>query len=207
MLSTNLQSGREVKSDWRLSTAEPRSMVKKLTEGLIMKKIVISCSVIVAAAALVFAAEQTTTPSAAATSTSPASSEHRVIKPSDLKWSEAPPGLPAGGKMAVLNGDPTQAGPFTVRLKAPAGYKVMPHTHPSAERLTIISGNFRVGMGEKFDKATMQEMGPGSYVVLPAGMAHFAGGGKESIVQIDSEGPFQINYVNPADDPRNAKKQ
>jgi hypothetical protein len=165
----------------------------------IMKKIVILCSVIVAAAVLVFAAEQTTNPSTTTT-------EHHVMKPSDLKWGEAPPGLPAGGKMAVLNGDPGQAGPFTVRLKAPAGYKVMPHTHPTAERLTVISGSYRVGMGEKFEEPKMQEMGPGSYVVLPANMAHFAMGAKESVVQIDSEGPFQINYVNPTDDPRNAKK-
>jgi hypothetical protein len=159
-----------------------------------MKQIVVFCSVAIAAVALVFAAEEATT------------SEHRVLKPSDLKWGEAPPGLPAGGKMAVLNGDPTQAGAFTVRLKAPAGYKIMPHTHPTAERLTAISGSFKIGMGEKFDEASMQEMAPGSYIVLPSGMAHFAKVGKESVVQIDSEGPFQINYVNPSDDPRNAKQ-
>jgi hypothetical protein len=181
-------------------------MIKNQQKIFIMKKIVISCSVIVAAVALAFAAEETGKSSAATTSTS--SAEHRVIKPSDLKWDEVPPGLPAGGKLAVLNGDPTQAGPFTVRLKSPAGYKIMPHTHPTAERVTVISGSFRIGMGEKFDDPT-QEMGPGSYIVLPANMAHFVKGGKESIVQIDSEGPFQINYVNSADDPRNAgaKKQ
>ena len=168
-----------------------------------MKSIVILSSVIIAAAALVFAAEEANKTDASATSTS----EHKVMKPSDLKWGEAPPGLPAGGKMAVLNGDPGQAGPFTVRLKAPANYKVMPHTHPTAERLTVIAGGFKIGMGEKFDESSMQTMTPGSYIVLPAGMAHFAKSNRESIVQIDSEGPFQINYVNPADDPRNAKTQ
>ena len=164
-----------------------------------MKKIFFAFSVISVAAALVFAAEESKT-------TGTSTTEHRVMKPSDLKWSDAPPGLPAGAKMAVLNGDPTQNGPFTVRLKAPAGYKVMPHMHPTDERLTVISGSFRIGMGEKFDEASMQQMGPGSYIVLPSGMAHFAGGTKEAIVQIDSEGPFQINYVNPADDPRNNKQ-
>jgi len=164
-----------------------------------MKKIIILCSVIVAAAAFVFAAEQSTSPSTA--------TEHRVVKPADLKWGDAPPGLPPGGKMAVLNGDPAQAGAFTVRLKAPAGYKVMPHTHPTAERLTVISGSFKIGMGEKFGEASMQQMTAGSYMVLPANMAHYAkGAGKDSVVQIDSEGPFQINYVSPIDDPRNAKK-
>jgi quercetin dioxygenase-like cupin family protein len=163
-----------------------------------MKRIIIPLSVIVAVTAFVFGAEQSTS-----TSSTP---EHKVIKPADLKWDEAPPGLPPGGKMAVLNGDPAQPGAFTVRLKAPAGYKVLPHTHPTAERLTVISGSFRIGMGEKFDEASMQEMGPGSYIVLPAGMAHYAKGTKQSVLQIDSEGPFQINYVNPSDDPRNAKK-
>jgi anti-sigma factor ChrR (cupin superfamily) len=165
-----------------------------------MKKIFFVFSVVSVAAALVFAAEESKTTATSIT-------DHRVMKPSDLTWGEAPPGLPAGGKMAVLNGDPTQTGPFTVRLKAPTGYKVMPHTHPTDERLTVISGNFRIGMGEKFDEATMQEMNPGSYIVLPSGMAHFAKAAKEAIVQIDSDGPFQINYVNPADDPRNATKQ
>lgn len=162
-----------------------------------MKKIIIPFSMIVAAAAFVFAAEQSTS----------TATEHRVVKPGDLKWGDAPPGLPPGGKMAVLNGDPTQAGAFTVRLKAPSGYKVMPHTHPTVERLTVISGSFKIGMGEKFDEASMQQMSAGSYIVLPPNMAHFAkGAGKDSVVQIDSEGPFQINYVNPTDDPRNATK-
>ena len=165
-----------------------------------MKTIFFAFSIISVAAALVFAAGE-------AQSTATSATEHRVTKPSDLKWGEAPPGLPASAKVAALNGDPTQAGPFTVRLKAPADYKVMPHTHPTDERLTVISGSFRIGMGERFDETKMQEMGPGSYIVLPSGMAHFAKSAKESIVQIDSEGPFQINYVNPADDPRNAKTQ
>ena len=164
-----------------------------------MKKFIVLISAVIGAAAFVFAAEQSASPAA--------TTEHRVMKPGDLKWNDTPPGLPAGGKMAVLNGDPTQAGPFTVRLKAPAGYKVMPHTHPTAERLTVISGTFKIGMGEKFDEKSMQQMTPGSYIVLPPNMAHYAkGAGGNSVVQIDSEGPFQINYVNPSDDPRNAKK-
>lgn len=84
--------------------------------------------------------------------------------------------------------------------------KVQPHTHPTAERLTVISGTSRIGMGDKFDEAATQEMSAGSYVVLPPGMTHFVSLTSDSIVQIDNEGPFQINCVNPADDPRNAKK-
>lgn len=170
-----------------------------------MKKIAILSSVIMAAAALfVFAAKEEK--SDEHTKTAPAATEHKIMTPSDLKWGEMPPSLPPGAKMTVLSGDPAKAGPFTVRMQAPAGYKIPPHTHPAAERLTVISGTFRLGMGDKFDEAATHEMGPGSYVVLPPGMTHFVSLTSESIVQIDSEGPFQINYVNPADDPRNAKK-
>jgi quercetin dioxygenase-like cupin family protein len=132
--------------------------------------------------------------------------EHQIVTPSDLKWGEPPPGLPAGAKVAVLNGDPTKAGPFTVRLQAPAGYKILPHTHPTSERITVISGTFRLGMGDKFDETATHEMSAGSYVALPSGMTHFVSLTSETIIQVDSEGPFQIKYVNPTDDPRNAKK-
>jgi quercetin dioxygenase-like cupin family protein len=132
--------------------------------------------------------------------------EHRILTPADLTWVDAPPGLPPGGKMAVLDGDPTKKGSFTVRLQTPAGYKIAPHRHPTAERITVISGTFRIGMGDKFDEAALRELGPGAFAVMPAGMSHFASSNAESIVQIHSEGPFQINYVNPADDPRKAPK-
>ena len=79
--------------------------------------------------------------------------QHVAFNPDDLKWGDAPPGLPPGAKMAVLSGDPTKKGLFTVRLQAPAGYKVPPHTHPTAENITVISGTFNVGTGDKFDEA------------------------------------------------------
>ena len=93
-----------------------------------------------------------------------------------------------------------------MRLKAPDGYKVAPHTHPTTERLTIISGTLHLGTGDKLDEVAAREMAPGSFAVLPTGMKHFAWTTGESIVQIQSEGPFKIKYVNPTDDPRNAKK-
>jgi len=140
--------------------------------------------------------------------TAQSSEQHAVFTPSDLKWMDAPPGLPAGGKMAVLSGDPGKKGMFTIRLQAPAGYKIPPHTHPTSEYLTIVSGTMNVGMGEKFDEAAGKEVPTGGYVVLPAGMAHYAWSTSgEAVVQISSMGPFQIKYVNPADDPRNAKKE
>ena len=173
-----------------------------------MKKIVILFTAVLAVSWLAFAAEEKATPkeSSKGSSKTAATTEHKIVGPTEMTWGDAPPGLPAGAKMAVLDGDPTKKGSFTVRLQAPAGYKVPPHTHPTTERVTVISGSFHLGMGEKFDEAAGPELSPGSFAVLPAGMAHFAWSTGESVVQIQSEGPFQIKYVNPADDPRNTKK-
>jgi quercetin dioxygenase-like cupin family protein len=165
-----------------------------------MKKIVLLFSIVLTAAALVIAAAPKQ-PSKATAIT-----EHKIVTPADIQWGDAPAGLPPGAKLAVLDGDPNKPGSFTVRLKTPVGYKIPPHTHPTAERVTGISGTARIGMGEKFDEATAHEIAPGSFVVLPPNMAHFASMTDETIVQIQSEGPFQIKYVNPTDDPRNIKK-
>lgn len=132
--------------------------------------------------------------------------QHAVFNPDDLKWGEVSPGLPPGAKMAVLAGDPTKKGLFTVRLQAPAGYKVPPHTHPTAENITVISGTFNVGTGDKFDEAAGKSLQAGGFVVMPAEMKHYAWSTGDVIIQIHGKGPFQIKYVNPADDPRNAKK-
>ncbi|MEY2539018.1 MAG: hypothetical protein QOG67_2758 [Verrucomicrobiota bacterium] len=165
-----------------------------------MKRIAIFAAVILGLSAFVLSAgDKQSTKSAPAT-------EHKIVTPSDLQWVDAPPGLPPGAKMAVLDGDPTKKGSFTVRLQTPSGYKIPPHTHPTAERVTVISGTIRIGMGDKFDEAAAQEMSPGSFAVMPAGMKHFASSTSESVIQLHSEGPFEIKYVNPSDDPRNAKK-
>jgi quercetin dioxygenase-like cupin family protein len=87
------------------------------------------------------------------------SEQHVVLNPADLKWGDAPPGLPPGAKLAVLAGDPNKKGLFTVRLQTPAGYKVPPHTHPTSEHITVISGTFNIGTGDKFDEAAGKEMG------------------------------------------------
>ena len=173
-----------------------------------MKKLIILFTAAVVASALMVAAAEKEK-GKAATKTAPAAqtSEHKIVTANDMQWSDAPPSLPAGAKMVVLDGDPGKAGSFTIRLKMPAGYKIPPHTHPTVERVTGISGNGRLGMGEKFDESVAKDVAPGTFVVLPAGMAHFAYATDESVVQIQSEGPFQIKYINPADDPRNAAKK
>lgn len=122
--------------------------------------------------------------------------------PENVQWGPAPPVLPKGAQMAVLAGDPGKSGPFTARLKMPSGYKIPAHQHPSAEAVTVIAGDFRFGMGDRLDEAKAEKLGPGGFVDLPANMNHYAfSGGGEVIVQINSEGPFAIKYVNPADDP------
>jgi len=163
-----------------------------------MKKI---CSVgllaaVAAICSLAFAAEEK-----AATK-----SEHVMYSAADLKWGPAPPALPAGARVAVLSGDPAKAGPFTIRLEMPAGYKIPAHTHPTDERVTVISGTSQLGMGPKFDDASAHELGAGGFVVMPAGMQHFAGSKAGCVVQVESTGPFEVKYVDPADDPRGAKK-
>jgi quercetin dioxygenase-like cupin family protein len=133
-------------------------------------------------------------------------SEHVMFTGADLKWGAAPPSLPAGAKVAVLEGDPTKEGPFTIRLEMPAGYKIPAHTHPTAEHVTVISGTLNLGMGPKFDETTIKEMPAGAYAVMPSGMQHFAGSKTGCVVQVHGTGPFAVTYVNPADDPRGAKK-
>jgi quercetin dioxygenase-like cupin family protein len=135
-----------------------------------------------------------------------ASSAHVMFAATDLKWNDGPPALPAGAKVAVLAGDPGKAGPFTIRLQFPTGFKIPAHTHPTAENVTVVSGTLALGMGPKFDEATAHEMTAGGFAVMPAGMQHFALCKSECVVQVHAMGPFEVKYVNPADDPRPAKK-
>jgi quercetin dioxygenase-like cupin family protein len=125
----------------------------------------------------------------------------------DLKWGAAPPGLPAGAQLAVLSGDPGKEGMFTIRLKFPAGYSVAPHHHPTPELVTVIDGQMGIGMGEAADKARAASLATGGYIALAQNMNHYAFTDTGATIQITSHGPFQIIYVNPADDPRNAKGQ
>jgi quercetin dioxygenase-like cupin family protein len=139
---------------------------------------------------------------AAAIAVGPASAQ---VMPSDLKWGPAPPGLPAGAQLAVLSGDPTKEGMFTIRLKFPAGYSVAAHHHPTPELVTVMEGSMSLGMGDVADKAKAGTLGVGGYVAMAPNMNHFAFTDSGATVQITSHGPFQIIYVNSKDDPRGAK--
>jgi hypothetical protein len=129
-------------------------------------------------------------------------SAHVMLNPVQVKWGEPPPALPKGAKFAVIAGDPGAAGPFTIRLRLPAGYRISPHWHPTDENVTVISGTFSLGMGEKFDRASTTTLSAGGYAVLPGEMRHFAWTRGGATVQVHGTGPFVLNYVNAADDPR-----
>jgi quercetin dioxygenase-like cupin family protein len=131
--------------------------------------------------------------------------DHGFFSSADIKWVDGPASLPAGAKVAMLEGNPTQEGPFTMRLQLPDGFQIQPHWHPAVEHVTVISGTFNLGMGEKFDKSAGRALAAGSFAFMPPGMRHYAWATGETVLQVHGMGPWKINYVNPADDPRNKK--
>ena len=134
-----------------------------------------------------------------------AEAHHTVVPGDSITWGPAPPSLPPGAQAAVLLGSPAKEGPFVLRLKFPSGFTVPPHRHSKDEFVTVISGKFAIASGEKLDRAAAKSLPAGSFVHLPAGMPHYALADGETIVQINGVGPFDVTYVDPADDPR--KKQ
>jgi len=130
---------------------------------------------------------------------------HTFITPTDIKWGDAPPSLPKGAKLAVLYGDPGKAGPFVIRLMAPTGYKIAPHWHTQDEQLTVISGMLYIGLGDTFNKRAAHALPHGGFHALPGKEHHYAFANGRTIVQITGNGPFDINYIDAADDPQKAK--
>lgn len=136
----------------------------------------------------------------------PHASTHIVHPPDHVAWKPGPPSLAPGAQMAVLEGDPTKPGFFTMRLKMPDGFRVEPHWHPGVERVTVIAGTLNLGRGDKFDQNATQALPAGSYSSMQPGMRHFAWMKGETILQLSTQGPWVIVYVNPADDPRKQSK-
>jgi hypothetical protein len=127
---------------------------------------------------------------------------HVMVRPDSIQWGPGPPALPGGVKAAVLTGDPTKSGPYVLRAQMPDGYKVPPHWHPTDENVTVLKGTLMVGKGETFNPTTSIALPAGSFMRMPAKMHHFASAKGETIIQVHGIGPFEINYVNAADDPR-----
>jgi quercetin dioxygenase-like cupin family protein len=125
-----------------------------------------------------------------------------AIRPEDVVW-KAFPAFPPQARLAILVGDPTKPGPFVIRVKLPAGVKMMPHQHPEDRIYTVISGIFYIGLGDIFDESRLSAFAPGCVVVLPGGQSHFhwAKSG-EYVTQVTAIGPLGLDYVEPEDDPR-----
>jgi mannose-6-phosphate isomerase-like protein (cupin superfamily) len=125
-----------------------------------------------------------------------------AFMPDQVKFGPAPPFLPPGAQMAVLEGDPMAAsGDYTIRLKMPTGYKVSPHWHPKRENVSVLSGTLKVGMGDKFDADHMMSFPAGSFAYLDPDMHHYAMSEGATVIQIHGMSPAQLNYIDPKDDP------
>ncbi len=127
----------------------------------------------------------------------------RSVLPEDVEWKPFP-AFPPSARLAVVVGDPTEPGPYVIRVKLPAGVKLMPHVHPEDRVYTVISGVFYIGLGDHFDSTKLEAYPPGSVIVLPGGTPHFhwARSG-DYVTQVTAIGPLGLEYLDPGDDPRN----
>lgn len=133
----------------------------------------------------------------------PGQAAFRAILSEGIDWKPFP-AFPPEARLAVMVGQPSEAGPYTIRVKVPHGVKLMPHRHPEDRIYTVISGVFYIGLGEHFDADKLEAYPPGAVVVLPGNTSHFhwAKSG-EYITQVTAIGPLGMEYFNPKDDPRN----
>jgi len=132
----------------------------------------------------------------------PAAHDQNTFTPETIPWGPPPPFVAPGAQLAVIEGNPAAStGDYTVRLKMPDGYRIAPHWHPQRENVTVLSGTFKVGMGDTFDQNKMGSFPAGSFAYLDPDMHHYAMASGEVIVQVHGSAPLQFNYVNPADDP------
>lgn len=128
----------------------------------------------------------------------------KIVTPQEIIWGAGPASLPAGAQAALLYGDMTKEGPFALRLKFPAGYRISPHTHPVDEVVTVISGTLHFAMTATVDDSKAKALAAGSFFSVPLDTAHYAFAEGETVVQINSMGPWAITYLDPKNDPRQA---
>jgi quercetin dioxygenase-like cupin family protein len=137
-----------------------------------------------------------------------AQGHHHVLQTTkEAQWGPAPPMLPAGAEIAVLSGDPTSATAYAVRLRFPANYAIPAHSHPTDENVVVVSGALSFGMGDTLNKtsASNKTLGAGGYALMPANMNHFAYTAQPTTIVLYGQGPVEVKYVNPSDDPRSQK--
>lgn len=135
-----------------------------------------------------------------------AGASEAFINAKDIKWGAAPPSMPKGAKIAILQGDPGKSGPFVIRLKVPPGYEIPPHWHSQDESLTVIAGALYFGSGDKIDTSHARTLTAGAFHFLSGKDHHYLVAKSEAVVQVNGSGPFDIMYSNSHDDPQTAKK-
>ena len=139
--------------------------------------------------------------SAAASAQTAAAAEHVAVGADALAWNDfEPPGFPSGAKIAVIHGDPAHEAPYTVRISLPDGYVIPVHLHGADEHLTVLSGTFRLTMGETWAESRLPSYRAGDFLFIPAGMPHFGGASGPTMVQIHGIGPFTTTVLEPVAD-------
>ncbi len=174
-----------------------------------MSRFVVKCLLVAAvgcfvisAAGIARAQSDAQKKSAPATVDEKVAAGHVMLDAAQFKWGPSPPGLPAGAQAAVLDGDPSKAGAFALRVKVPDGYTVPPHWHATTENLVILGGTLMMGVGDKLDETSMHALTAGAFAKMPAKTHHYVRAKGETTFQVYGMGPFAITYVNPQDDPR-----
>jgi quercetin dioxygenase-like cupin family protein len=131
-----------------------------------------------------------------------AADDHKVLTPSDVKWGPGPASIPKGAQAAAIYGDASKDGLFALRLKLPKDYHIAPHSHPKPEVVTVISGTLRLGEGGTADRSKAKALPAGSFFAMSPGMQHYVYADEETVVQLNSTGPWGLTYVKEKDDPR-----
>jgi len=124
----------------------------------------------------------------------------------DTRFGAPPPFLAPGATFAVLQGDPSASGEFTIRLNLPSGYIIAPHWHPTDENVTVISGTLIVGMGDEIVRGDATQLTAGGFITAPANMHHYAVAVGKTVVQVHGNGPFAITYIKAKDNPETASR-
>jgi quercetin dioxygenase-like cupin family protein len=133
----------------------------------------------------------------------PGQADFKSILSEDIDWKSFP-AFPPSVRLAVVVGNPSEPGPYTIRVRAPRGVKLPPHRHPEDRVYTVISGVFYIGLGDEFDASKLEAYPPGAVVILPSNTSHFHWAkSSEYVTQVTGIGPLGLDYVDAKDDPRN----